>query len=196
MGNYLHTMRYFDRAFAELNARLVETGLAERTVVALWGDHDAGLEWTAELAELAGFRHSASGWYLSQRVPFAIRVPGNVGIAGSSGVPAGHQDVAPTLLSLLGVDPAPYAFVGRNLLGNPGPGPVVGEYQCWMEDNLLFLQGDGTLTGGQCFRLPNLEPVEVTECSKGFDEAMAQIRASQMVLEHDLQQTLHHRLVN
>ena len=194
LGNYVHTMRFFDRAFSALMTRLEEVGLAARTVVALWGDHDAGLDWSPELAELTGFRHDPAGWYLSQRVPFAIRVPGVEGLRGTSSVPAGHQDVAPTLLALLGVDPSPYAFVGRNLLGEPGAGPVVGEYQCWRDARHLFLQGGGSLEDGECYQLPDLTVIDVQACGAGFADAMAQVEASQMVLEHDLQQEIHHRL--
>ena len=86
LGSYLHTMRFFDRAFAELVAGLERTGLAERTVMALWGDHDAGLEWTQQLAAMTGRRHDAAGWYLSQTVPLLVRVPGWTGrIVGHAG---------------------------------------------------------------------------------------------------------------
>jgi hypothetical protein len=102
--------------------------------------------------------------------------------------------VAPTVLALLGVDPSPYAFVGRNLLGQPGGGPVVGEYHCWRDDGHIFLQGGGVLEDGECFRLPSAEPVAVDACAGGFADAMAQVDASRLVLEHDLQEELHHRL--
>lgn len=109
-------------------AELERSGLAATTVIAIWGDHDAGFEWRPEIASAIGASHDAAGWYLSQEVPLFIRVPGREEIRGERLVPAGHVDVAPTLLALLGIDPAPYAYVGRNLLGLPGDGPVVGEY--------------------------------------------------------------------
>jgi len=195
LGNYLHTMRFFDRAFEELVTQLEASGFAERTVVALWGDHDAGLEWSPQLAELTGFPHDPAGWYLSQRVPFVIKVPGVDGLQGSMAVPSGHQDVAPTLLALLGVDPAPFAFVGRNLLGEPGSGPVVGEYHCWRDGERLFLQGNGTLEDGGCYLLPDLTVIDTQGCATGFANATAQIEASRMILEHDLQLEINQRLL-
>ena len=154
LGNYLHTMRFFDRAFADLISELEAAGLADRTVVVLWGDHDAGLDWSPRLASMTGQPHDDAGWYLSQRVPLLIRVPGVAGLAGESDLPAGHQDVAPTVLALLGVDPAPFAFVGRNLLGHPGDGPVVGEYHCWQDGRHVSLDGGGPAGRWPVLRAP------------------------------------------
>jgi phosphoglycerol transferase MdoB-like AlkP superfamily enzyme len=196
LGNYLHTMRFFDRALADLEAGLEAAGLAEHTVVVVWGDHDAGLEWSPRLAALAGRRHDAAGWYLSQQVPLLIRVPGVAGLAGASDQPAGHQDVAPTVLALLGVDSAAYPFVGRNLLGSPGDGPVVGEYQCWQDASHLFLQRTGKLEDGDCFELPGLRRVDPAACASGFEAARRQVEVSQLVLEHDLQQEIRRSLLD
>ena len=195
LGNYLHTMRFFDRAFATLIAGLEASGLAERTVVVAWGDHDAGLEWSTRLATMAGRRHDAAGWYLSQRVPLLIRAPGVAGLSGALDLPAGHQDVAPTVLALLGVDPAAFPFVGRNLLGSPGNNPVVGEYQCWQDGNHLYLQRTGRLEDGDCYELPGLREVDPAACAAGFEEARRQVEVSGLVLEHDLQQEIRERLL-
>lgn len=190
LGNYLHTMRYFDRAFADLVAGLENRGLDDSTVVVLWGDHDAGLEWTPQLAAMTGRTHDPAGWYLSQRVPLLVRLPGHSASGVDFEVPAGHQDVAPTVAALLGVDPAPLAWMGRNLLGRPGDQPVVGEYQCWQNRERLFLQGDGTLEGGSCRALPGLEQLPVQACAEGFDNARRQVEVTRLVLEHDLQQEM------
>jgi len=187
-------MRFFDRAFAALIAGLETSGLAERTVVVVWGDHDAGLEWSPRLAAMAGQRHDAAGWYLSQRVPLLIRAPGVAGLAGELDLPAGHQDVAPTVLALLGVDPAPFPFVGRNLLGSPGNNPVVGEYRCWQDGSRLYLQRTGRLEDGDCYELPGLRVLEPAACAAGFEEALRQVEVSQLVLEHDLQLAIRERL--
>ena len=190
LGNYLHTMRFFDRAFASLISGLERRGLADSTMVALWGDHDAGLEWTPELAVLTGQPHDAAGWYLSQRVPLLVKLPGAAQPGRRFDQPAGHQDVAPTLAALLGIDPARLAWMGRNLLGRPGDAPVVGEYQCWREAHRLFLQGDGSLEGGSCRALPGLEELPPSACAAGFDAARRQVEISRLVLEHDLQQEI------
>ncbi len=194
LGNYLHTMRFFDRAFSTLVTGLEGVGLAESTVIVLWGDHDAGLEWTPRLAALLGQTHDSTGWYLSQRVPLVVRVPGTGEGGGRFDLPAGHQDVAPTVAALFGVDPGALPWIGRNLLGRPGDGPVVGEYQCWRTGNLLFLQGDGTLEGGSCRSLPDLAELPTTACAAGFEDANRQAEVSRLVLEYDLQQEIARKL--
>jgi hypothetical protein len=164
-------------------------------VVVVWGDHDAGLEWTPRLAAMAGQREDAAGWYLSQRVPLLIRAHGVPDLAGELDLPAGHQDVAPTVLALLGVDPAAYPFVGRNLLGSPGNSPVVGEYGCWHDASRLYLQGSGRLEDGDCYELPGLRELDPSECAAGFAEARRQVEVTRLVLEHDLQQKIRGRLL-
>jgi len=192
-GNYLHTMHHLDLALADVVAALEREGLLDHTVVALWGDHDAGFEWSPEIAAAIGFAHDPAGWYLSQRVPLIIRVPGVPGELEPReplAVPAGHADVAPTLLALLGVDPAPYAYVGRNLLGSPGPGPVVGEYRCWRDATHLYLRRGPLLTDGECIELATMKRVGPDACSVSFEEARREVEVSRLVLEYDLQSRL------
>lgn len=189
-GNYLHTMHYFDRAFEDFVGALDRSGVADRTVIALWGDHDAGFEWTPEIAAAIGAPHDAVGWYTSQRVPLVLRVPGATSAGVDLGVPAGHVDVAPTLLALLGVDPGPYLFVGRNLLGTPGDGPVVGEYRCWRDDRHLYLRHGPELTDGRCVELATMREVAPAACADGFEAARLELEMSRLVLEHDLQRAL------
>jgi phosphoglycerol transferase MdoB-like AlkP superfamily enzyme len=197
-GNFLHTMHFFDRALEAFMADLERSGLADSTVVAVWGDHDAGFAWSPEVAAAMGVSFDAAGWYLSQEVPFFVRLPDRgEHPAGERTAPGGHVDVAPTLLAQLGIDPAAYGFVGRNLLsGRPNGEPVVGEYGCWRDGRHLYLQGKGTLESGRCLEMPSLREVAVEECADGFDRALRQTEVSRLVLEHDLQVWLHAQLAD
>jgi len=194
-GSFLHTMRFFDASLAAFVASLEREGLAENTVIAIWGDHDAGFPWRAEIAAAMGVTDDAAGWYLSQEVPLFIKVPGVGFLWGEQTMPAGHADVAPTLLALLGVDPTPYAFVGRNLLGANSERPVVGEYGCWRNSTHLFLQGDGSLDDGVCIELRTMLAVPSSDCRAGYYEARRTEEISSLVLEHDLQRVIHDVLV-
>jgi hypothetical protein len=187
-------MHFFDASLASFMEELELSGLAGSTVVAVWGDHDAGFPWRPEIASVVGASHDPEGWYLSQEVPLFIRVPGVQELRGERKTVAGHVDVAPTLLALLGVDPAPYAFVGRNLLGGPGDRPVVGEYGCWRDDHLLFLQGDGTLGDGACIDLATTTRVGSERCAEGFSAARREVEISAAVLDLDLQGRIHGEL--
>jgi phosphoglycerol transferase MdoB-like AlkP superfamily enzyme len=194
-GNFLHTMRFFDASLAAFVAVLEREGLAENTVIAIWGDHDAGFPWRTEIAVAMGATNDAAGWYLRQEVPLFIKLPGVDRLRGERTVPAGHTDVAPTLLALLGVDPTPYAFIGRNLLGEDLRRPVVGEYGCWRNSTHLFLQGDGSLDDGACIELRTMAPVPSADCREGYHEATRTEEVSSLVLEYDLQRAIHDELV-
>ena len=193
-GNFLHTMHFFDAALSGFVGRLEGEGLTDNTVIAIWGDHDAGFEWRPDIASAMGVPHDSAGWYLSQEVPVFIMVPGVDALRGERTVPAGHADLMPTMLALLGVDPAPYALIGRNLLGTPGDGPVVGEYGCWRDARHLYLQGDGTLEDGLCLDAATMQMLPVSACRRGFELARRVEAASAVVLEHDLQQRIHEEL--
>ncbi len=195
-GNFLHTMHFFDASLAAFVAELEREGLADETMIAIWGDHDAGFPWREEVAEAMEVTHDAAGWYLSQEVPLFIKVPGVDLLRGERTVPAGHTDVAPTLLALLGVDPAPFAYVGRNLLGDHGDPPVIGEYGCWRDSSHLFLQGDGSLGDGTCIELATMTAVATVECREDYEQALRTEEVSARVLEHDLQRSIHRALTS
>jgi len=193
-GNYLHTMRFFDGAFASMMASLADSGLLSDTVVVLWGDHDAGLGWDPVMATALGTRWHEPDWFLTERVPLIFRVPAAPGLRGERSVPAGQVDVAPTVLALLGKDPTPYAWSGRNRLGEPGTDPVPGAYGSWIDDDHLFVPRGRSLAEGHCFDRVTLERVSPEECRQGATEVARLREVSTTVLEHDLQERLHRRL--
>ncbi len=195
VGEYVHTMHYLDQALGDLEGRLEAAGLLDQTVIVVWGDHDAGFEWTPDIAGLMGVSTGQIGWYQSQRVPVIIKAPRQLGLSGVFEQPAGQIDVAPTVAGLLGIDGSQFAWMGRNLLGSPGDAPVVGEYDCWTTRSHLFLQGnDGTLEGGQCRDRPSLERQPVGECGTAFNAARDRIAVAQRVLRFNLQERLTARL--
>ncbi len=194
LGNYLHTMRLLDQAIGSFVDTLDARGLGRDTMFVLWGDHDAGFGYDPQLAELAGIRSDIVGWKLADAVPLMIRVPGLPGRVLDR--PAGHVDVAPTVLALLGIDPAGYAFVGRNLLGVPGSGPVLGDHDDWSDGELLFLPQGGEGDEGECWSIAARERVNESACAASEAAARAERRASTAVLDHDLQQRLHEALAS
>lgn len=191
VGEYLHTMHFLDQALGDFERRLEDAGLLDQTVIVVWGDHDAGFTWTPEIARFMGVSSDQKGWYQSQRVPLIIKGPQALGLTKKIEIPAGHVDVAPTVANLLGFDAAPFAWMGRNLLGNSGNAPIVGEYDCWADRDYLFLQGnEGTLEAGQCLGLPSLERRSGEECRVAFDAARTRVSVAQRVLRFDLQERL------
>jgi arylsulfatase A-like enzyme len=164
----------------ELLDGLAQDGLLDTTVVAVWGDHDATVVW--DLDRQAGDRRLAKvRKRLLDRVPFVVRVPGEAAPRGALELPAGHLDLAPTLLALLGVDPAPLAFQGRNLLGHPADRPVVHPGGSWVTRRHLRMED------GSCWELPDLGELPAGACGLENLAADRQLWTARLVLRYDLQ---------
>ncbi|MHC4376884.1 MAG: sulfatase [Planctomycetota bacterium] len=125
IARYDAELREADRAFGRLLDGLAERGLAEDTLVAFVSDHGEGL-W--QRAKLEGeedkpnaffpdlyFDHGVMLYEEQVRVPFALAGPG-VSADQRRSEPVHLIDVAPTLVSLLGLDD-PGTFDGLDLLG-------------------------------------------------------------------------------
>jgi phosphoglycerol transferase MdoB-like AlkP superfamily enzyme len=187
-GNYLHTMRFFDSALEEFRSALARSGLLDRTVVVVFGDHDAGFARDAALSRLIGIADDEAAWTLNDRVPLFVRVPhaeSTPELHGPRGVPAGQTDFAPTLLGLLGVDASGLPYVGRNLLGAPA-GPVPRPYGEWLDDEHLFLTRG---SAPEC-RSGDGRRVSLLECRAADEEARREREASRLVVTADLQEKL------
>jgi arylsulfatase A-like enzyme len=105
---YDDSIGFLDQQLALLLATLEEAGELDRTLIAVLADHGESF------LEKGHVLHCRSLYEAEVRVPWLMRVPeldGPVEIAG----PTANLDVTPTLLDLLGIDPAPYAFEGRSL---------------------------------------------------------------------------------
>ena len=116
LGNYLHSVHYFDSVFGQLIESLNQSGLLDRSVVAVYGDHQGFWEHVPGLARLLGYEESdeVRSWEARTRLPFLIRLPDGQH-ARTQSIPAGHLDVAPTLLDLLGVSDPSSVMLGRAL---------------------------------------------------------------------------------
>ncbi len=119
---YDDSIGFFDRQFALLLATLEKAGELDRTLIAVLADHGESF------LEKGHVLHCRSLYEAEVRVPWLMQVPGLDGPVEVAG-PTANLDVTPTLLDLLGIDPAPYAFEGRSLRpaiesGQPVEGPV------------------------------------------------------------------------
>src|SRR5439155_14822457 len=75
-GNYLHTMHFFDQALEDFRSALARDGLLDRSVLVVFGDHDAGFAREAALARTIGIAGDDVAWTLNDRVPLFVRVGG------------------------------------------------------------------------------------------------------------------------
>jgi phosphoglycerol transferase MdoB-like AlkP superfamily enzyme len=173
-------------------------------MLVVFGDHDAGFARDASLARTIGIGTDGAAWTLNDRIPLFIRVggTGRAGEAGGAGTasttlvgvrgqPAGQTDFAPTLLALLGIDPAPLPYLGRNLLGAVDDRPVPRPYGDWLDASHLFLAGEGE---SSCHDLGRRLVVDPSACAAEDARARRARDLSRLIVIDDLQMRLRSRL--
>ncbi len=107
MDLYDGEIRFTDLHVGRLLARLRELGLYDRTAIVVTGDHGEGF------GEHGVTEHGFDLYAAQTKVPFIVRVPGLA--PRRILAPAGHVDLAPTLLNLARGAQEP-AFLGRSLI--------------------------------------------------------------------------------
>jgi arylsulfatase A-like enzyme len=141
VASYDAAVRAFDGFVGDVRAELERRGLWDSTLVVVLADHGEHLA-----DEGRGVGHGDHLWGgAALRVPFVLRLPGQVAEGHTVAQRARALDVAPTLLELLGV-PAPESFRGRSLapLVRPGAqGATLPDAPALVETDLWFSDRDG-----------------------------------------------------
>jgi iduronate 2-sulfatase len=105
---YAACVSFVDAQVGRLLAELDALGLADNTIVVLWGDHG----W--HLGEY-GIWGKATNYEIATRIPLIIRAPGMAGNGQSTRALVESIDLYPTLSALAGL-PAPKALEGTSLM--------------------------------------------------------------------------------
>jgi phosphoglycerol transferase MdoB-like AlkP superfamily enzyme len=184
LGNYIHAMHYFDASLAAFVAELERTGVLSNTVVALYGDHESGLLVDEPLLKLAGeTRWEPSVPVRLRRVPVFMLLP-SATLSGQVSLLGGQVDLAPTLLSLLGVAP-PVCFVGHILDGRAQTPVVLNDGSAVADDRLYVAGGPAIPDGGACFTWPSGAPRPFADCADLDRYGAEELGASRFVVLHD-----------
>jgi membrane-anchored protein YejM (alkaline phosphatase superfamily) len=110
-NRYVNSCRHLDTQFARVVAFLGEQGLLDSTVVILTGDHGE------EFMEKGRWGHASEFSEEQVRVPLVVRAPG--GKAAVVDRMTSHLDLAPTVMTLLGVTNPPEDYsLGYDLFGS------------------------------------------------------------------------------
>ncbi len=119
---YYACISYLDAQIGKVLDALEKEGLADNTVIVLWGDHG----W--QLGD-HGLWHKHTNFEIAARAPLLISVPKSLGSLGSGkkcDAPVEFVDVYPTLAEVCGL-PAPGKIDGsslKNFLENPSAPPT------------------------------------------------------------------------
>ena len=186
LGDYLHSVHYFDRVFGEFVDALREGGLLDRTVFVMYGDHHGFLGDSPELARLLGFpeRSEYHHFRTRKRVPFLIHLP-HGRAAGVRTVAAGHLDIAPTILSLLGIADDKPVMVGRDLT-QEGPSLVVFRDGSFADGIHYFVDRFGPTSASSCYEADTGQPLDCGSLAGRRREARQRLEISDLIIEGDL----------
>jgi lipoteichoic acid synthase len=186
VGNYLQSVHYFDQALGEFVENLRVSGLLERSVLVLYGDHHGWLEDTPDLAHLLGFAPDDSFryWLVRKRLPLLIRLPGGAQ-AGTRSTVAGHLDIAPTILALLSIAEGRRIMLGADLT-QPRDTPVVYRDGSYSDGVRHGLRKPGRGWAGRCFEQPGGRPLPCPTPRDEPAEAVQQLRVSDLIIRGDL----------
>lgn len=211
LGNYLHGMHHLDAAVAGLFADLEARGLRERTIVAIFGDHDSRLPLDADLlrlaagpdlADLAETPTASPALALQlDRIAALVALPKGQ-VTGEVAAVGGHIDLAPTLLHYLGVAP-PRGFVGRPLLPAASDagfavfsdGSAIDAGRVFAAPNRGHSNPSSAAWSeisldGACFERPGGRRLERSACMDLSRRAHDLLRMSRSVTDHDLARPL------
>lgn len=185
-GRYLQAVHYVDYAIGRLVQRLKEDKLWHRTVVVIYGDHDAGLSDYKGLGKMLGYdADELTSVREKHQVPLFLHLPAS-GTSGIQQETAGMIDIAPTLLDSLGIPYADSGFMGTGLFRETEKIIVLRNGS--FTDGELFYQSspDGRFDRGRCYELKSGKLTDVSRCSEGYHEALTQLRISDRLIQHDL----------
>lgn len=116
VDGYVQTARYLDQAFGQFIEYLKKSGLYDKTMIVIYGDHyGISNNHKKAIAQLLG-KKSVTSYDLAmfQKVPFMIHMPGLQG--GINHTYGGEIDVMPTLMDLLGLKNTDTVQLGNDLL--------------------------------------------------------------------------------
>jgi len=184
MGDYLQSANYTDKALGEFLESLKQSGLYAKTVLAVLGDHDAGLT-RNELAEIKNVATTDFNVKLLDKVPLIIHLP-QIDTGFISEKYGGTLDMTPTLLYLLGIDYDENYFMGRSLFGEEFPEPVVFRNGSALTSSLLYLQSRSSRADGPCYKQPSGQLVAAENCSTIREEARQRLDISDLIIQTNL----------
>jgi arylsulfatase A-like enzyme len=111
---YLNAVHYTDGVLARILAQYEAAGLFERTLFVVVGDHGEAF------GEHDLSKHDDVMYEEGLRVPLVLRAPAAAGLPASVPGPVNQLDLAPTILSILGLRSEEGEWEGRSLF-DPGP---------------------------------------------------------------------------
>jgi len=183
LGDYLHSVHYFDQAFGEFVDKLRDTGLLDRSVILVYGDHQGFLGDPRSLANLLGFseRDEFRTLKIRKNVPLLVRLPYKQE-AGVRALAGGHLDIAPTVLSLLGIIDDTKVMLGSDLTKGQDS-LVVFRDGSFIDGRYYFLN---RISAPTCFEVKNGRLIDCERLNALRQMALEQLEISDIIIRTNL----------
>lgn len=183
LQGYYHTIHYVDAAVGLMVEQLKTTGMWNDSLIVFYGDHDSGL--TApqdEMAQKAGADSPVELFNLDRSVPLFIK-PANLKRGRTVDASGGQIDIAPTVLQLLGIEPA--FMLGEPLL-DEDPNLTVFRDGSFRYENLYYAPDlTKSADNGTCYKISSGSEVPLSQCSGHISKAAEELRLSDTIIEED-----------
>ncbi len=177
--NYLISCNFVDYAFGKFIKNLEETGLMQKSILVVYGDHGAGLACTNELKKLYAENEIAYTEFENctkdTHIPFGIKIP-NVNENYTINEAVSKIDIKPTILDLLGIE------------NNFSIGDTI-----FSKKDYSFIKGLGYVTSknycinGKYYDRNTLKEIEATEeLQKLLKQMEDEIYLSDAIIKNDL----------
>lgn len=192
LRDYLHAVRYADRALGTLLRALEERGVLDRTVLVVYGDHEGtSLKHYKEIRQLQGrpvLREEELAKTALQTVPLFVRVPGSP-VKGVLPQVGGQVDILPTLSNILGLG-GEGVFLGQDLLDAPRrPTPLTGRYPLgsFADNEVIYIASpEGGLEAGAYFDRAAEVRLDPALAAMKHRAVMEMVGVSNQVIRHNL----------
>jgi phosphoglycerol transferase MdoB-like AlkP superfamily enzyme len=186
VGDYLHSIHYADQELGAFVDGLRESGILDRSVLAIYGDHQGFLGGQPELPALLGFKEWSEYHHFRvvKRTPVLIRLPGGEAAREYTGA-SSHLDLAPTLLSLLGIDDRSTVMLGRDLT-RPGESLAVFRDASFADSSHYVVNRFGRSAASRCFEAATAERIDCAPFEATQREARERLEISDLIVQGDL----------
>lgn len=190
-GGYIQSINYVDKCLEKFFERMKDEEMYENTIFVIYGDHFGIANYNKESA---GFVSEMIGHEYNERdmfnVPLLIHIPG-MEKSEEKNIVAGHVDVLPTLLHLLGISNDKSIMMGNDLFSikentvyeqmHVGVGSYIDK------DIFYYVSNSGIDVYDKAIDAKTGEIIQITEeMLEKSEEATQTIKDSKTILENDL----------
>lgn len=186
VGNYLQSIHYADQELGAFVDWMRETGLLDRTVLVIYGDHQGFLSAQPELPGLLGFTdwNEYHHFQVVKRTPVIIHLPGGVAAQNYAGT-SSHLDVAPTVLGLLGIDDSATVMLGRDLLRDEQPLAVFRDAS-FADESHYYVNRFGRTVASRCYDAATAALIDCEPLERLHRLARERLELSDLIVQEDL----------